>query len=106
MKQAELPVLLRFLLLAYLAHLYQLLLVIYISYWTSSSSGGMDLFWGVWVRQQQFFSYSKPPASVLPERSPLQLFSQFFTDEVFDLLVVVINRYAATVCGTSCHARP
>ena len=45
-------------------------------------------------------------ASVLPENSPLQLFSQFLTDEVFDLLEIETNRCAATVCGTSSHADP
>ena len=56
------------------------------------------------------FSYSKTrgpaSASVLSESTPLHLFSQFFADEVFDLLVVETNCYAATVCGTSYHARP
>ena len=56
------------------------------------------------------FSYSKTPepasALVLAESSPLQLFSQFFTGEVFDLLVVETSHYAATACGASSHAHP
>ena len=65
------------------------------------------------MRQQSSgtcFSYSKSPgpasASVLPESSPLQLFSQFFTDEVFDLLVLEANLYDVTLCGASSQAHP
>ena len=78
----------------------------------SDSSTGMDPFGDIWVRQEPSctcFSYSKTPgpasASVLSESSPLQPFSPFFTDEVFDMLVVETNRFAATVCGTSSHVR-
>ena len=56
------------------------------------------------------FSFSKTPgrasASVLSESSPLQLFSQFFSDEVFDLLVVETYCCVTTICGTSSHTRP
>ena len=78
-----------------------------------NSATGMDPFGDVSERQQTFgtcFSYSKTPGPTSicfsSESSPLQLFSQFLTDEVFDLLVVETNRYAGTVCGTSSHARP
>ena len=78
----------------------------------SNSSTSMDTSGSIWVRQQPsgtcFSSKTPGPASasVLPERSPLQLFSQFFTDEVLDLLVVETNRYVTTVSGSSSHARP
>ena len=40
------------------------------------------------------------PTSILvtSESTPLQIFSLFFTDEVWELLVLETNRFAASVC--------
>jgi len=37
--------------------------------------------------------------------TPLELFSLFYTDEVWDLLVAETNHYAGENFSTSCHAR-
>ena len=70
-------------------------------------STSMDLFGGIWVRQQPSctsFSYSATPglasASVLPESSSLPTLLLVF-HEVVDMLVVETNRYATLVLKPS-----
>ena len=48
------------------------------------------------------------PTSILVTSgsTPLQIFSRLFTDEVWELLVLETNRFAASVCGTTPRARP
>ena len=83
---------------------------------TTVSSGGLatvDVVNGSWVKQEpssSYYSYSKTPepTSVVSSETPsaLHLFGHFFTDEVWDLLVVETNSYASSVVGKSPAARP
>ena len=61
---------------------------------SSVRSTGVDVPVGAWKRIEP------------SESTPLQIFSRFFTDEVWELLVLETNRFAALVCGTTPRARP
>ena len=41
-----------------------------------------------------------------PDVTPIELFSHFFTDEVWDLIVTGTNRYAAANRSVSTHSHP
>ena len=77
------------------------------------SKSPLDDLGGVWKILEpsslcHVYTETPGPTSSLftPESTPLQLFSRFFTDEVWDLLVFETKIFAATVCGNSPRARP
>ena len=80
---------------------------------SSVRSTGVDVLVGAWKRivpSSLCHVYTETPgptsALVTSESTPLQIFSRFFTDEVWELLVLETNCFAASVCGTTPRARP
>ena len=80
---------------------------------SSVRSTGVDVPVGAWKRIEpssscHVYTETPGPTSILvtSESTPLQIFSRFFTDEVWELLVLETNRFAASVCGTTPRARP
>ena len=76
------------------------------------SPSALDALGGVWKRLEpsslcHVYTETPGPTSLFtPENTPLQLFSRFFTSEVWDLLVVETNRVAVRVCGNTPRAHP
>ena len=80
---------------------------------SSVRSTGVDVPVGAWKRIEpssicHVYTEIPGPTSILvtSESTPLPIFSHFFTDEVWELLVLETNRFAASVCGTTPRARP
>ena len=80
---------------------------------SSVRSTGGDVPVGAWKRIEpssicHVYTDTPGPTSILvtSDSTPLQIFSRFFTDEVWELLVLETNRFAASVCGTTPRARP
>ena len=80
---------------------------------SSVRSTGVDVPVGAWKRIEpssscHVYTETPGPTSILvtSESTPLQIFSRFFTDEVWELLVLETNCFAASVCGTTPRARP
>ena len=74
------------------------------------SSGGIDMInWKKDESNALNYNYNKTPGPTTTASSnvtPLELFSRFFTDEVWDLLVQETNRYASENVSHTPHARP
>lgn len=74
----------------------------------------VDVVSGTWTKQEpssHSFSYCKTPGPtsstvVSGNPSALDLFCRYFTDDVWDLVVVETNRYASSIVGTTPGARP
>ena len=80
---------------------------------SSVRSTGVDVPVGAWKRIEpssicHVYTDTPGPTSILvtSESTPLQIFPRFFTDEVWELLVLETNRFAGSVCGTTPRARP
>ena len=70
---------------------------------TVRSPSALDALGGVWKRLEPsslchvYAEIPGPTSLFTPENTPLQLFSRFFTSEVWELLVVETNRVAGRV---------